>query len=159
MSTLRESVRGTTGTRKEYLYIYSVSFLWALSYAVFTPAASVDVLTYSGIIVWTGLTMIAAVVGIAGILKRSNLILERLGVTILMITPLTYAVLQLGIIIYEIRSPEPDTPLMRISVILIGLWLFIPLNYRRRELANRVKEAVNPDTTPIDIFDAGSEEP
>lgn len=147
MRSLLTAVRETVGVQRKYLFVYAASFLWALSYALYTPLASVNLITQSGVYAWTGYTMLASTIGMIGILRKNNLLVERLGVSLLMLTPIIYSFMNFGIMMYEAFSPAPDFPLLRISGMFFGLWLYIPLSYRRRDLAARVKEATK---TPLD---------
>lgn len=122
------------------------ALLWSVTYFIFTPPATnnivLDRLTIS---LWLVTTSIGAILAIIGLLTKDNLIVERLGVTLVMLTPVVYTLIQIAIIFYYIIVPEDaSTPWeSRINLVFLGLWIFFFLNKRRRQLSRQVREAKN----------------
>jgi hypothetical protein len=128
---------------KDYFFIYLTAVLWAIAFAIFTPpSAQLIVLDRIFIVLWLGSAILGAVLALSGLLRKDNLLLERLGVTILSATPLIYSSLQLSIMIsmaYMHAMPAAEWT-SRIGLVVMGIWLFLFLNKRRRQLKFRVEE-------------------
>jgi len=128
---------------RDYVYIYVTVLLWALAYYFFTPTVTQLLIVDRFVLtLWLGVTIFSSVVAVSGLLTGNNLLMERLGVTVLSITPLIYAALQVSLIFYlAIFSTEGvDSWQTRIYLVFLGIWGFIFLNKRRRQLSRRVHE-------------------
>lgn len=126
-----------------HLGVYLVGGLWGAVFGVFQPAA-VGALFET----WTGyLVAVAAVAGaviaIEGVLTKSNLLVERVGVLLLTSAPVAYGLLQLGLIIFEISSVGFSG---RIHLLFLVLWLVLTLTNRLSTLTRKVREA---KSTPL----------
>ena len=128
---------------RDYFYIYIAASLWALSYLIFTPPTA-DIVILDRIVVWLwlGATVVGSLVALIGLVTRDNLLLERLGVTILVSSPIVYSALQIGIILYYSLGTTytEETWLSRIYLVFFGLWVFFFINKRRRQLSLRVAQ-------------------
>lgn len=125
-----------------FFYVYLFGLVWAIVYAIFTPPTIALLLSKWGVEAWMLYTAVAAIIGMVGIVRESNLLVERLGVSMLAVTPLLFSVAQIGIVIYELVDPGDDIDInVRISSFVLGLWLFYPLFWRQRDLTSRVKLA------------------
>ena len=144
MRTLLRFWRSITPEHRDYLYVYMSALLWSVTYFVFTPAAT-DSIILDRLITsfWLVTASIGAILAIIGLLTKDNLIVERLGVTLVMLTPIVYTLIQIAIIFYYIIVPEDAvTPWeSRINLVFLGLWIFFFLNKRRRQLSRQVREA------------------
>jgi hypothetical protein len=112
-------------------------------FGVFQPAA-VGALFET----WTGYLVAAAavagaVIAIEGVLTKSNLLVERVGVLLLTSAPVAYGLLQLGLIIFEISSVGFSG---RIHLLFLVLWLVLTLTNRLSTLTRKVREA---KSTPL----------
>ena len=130
--------------QKDYFFIYITGALWAVTYFFLTPVATLGVVDRAVLGLWLGSAVVGAVLAVLGLVRQDNLLVERLGVNILMVTPLIYAALQFAITIsILVTHPEGDatTPwYSRVALIVMALWLFLFLNKRRRQLKRRVQE-------------------
>lgn len=124
--------------QKDYLFVYLWGALWALVYLTIPPVASVNLLGDVLVWVWTGTTVVGAILGILGLVNRDNLIMERFGVTLLMIGPLSFAMTQLGLLLVSAITGVGN-PFPRIHMIFFALWPYLFLNKRRRQLMARVR--------------------
>ena len=132
----------TAPSLNSYFYVYLFALLWALAYMVYTPPTALLLLSPIGIDLWMGITIGAAIIGMVGILMENNLLIERLGVSILASTPLLYALLQIGVVAYEWATPGADVDLgIRINSLFSGLWLFYLLFWRQQDLTTKVRLA------------------
>lgn len=128
---------------RDYFFIYIVASLWALSYLLFTPPTAEIVLLDRVVVwLWLGATVVGSILALIGLITKDNLLLERLGVTILVSSPLVYSALQLGIILYYAlgTTHTDDTWLPRIYLVFFGLWVFFFINKRRRQLSLKVHQ-------------------
>lgn len=128
----------------DYVFIYIWGTVWALSYLFFPPAATLSILTVVTIAIWTGVTAIGGIVALWGLLTRNNLIVERFGVTLLMVGPIIYTLTQITLLIWLIADPSAlpaSDPLDRVAVTVMGFWPFLFLNKRRRQLKFLVNSA------------------
>lgn len=125
---------------KDYLFIYLAGLIWATTLLVFTPTITHSFLGDVVVILWCSSAIIGAILAICGLLNRDNLLLERLGTTLIMVTPLVYSIAQAGLVVYAFFDPAASgEPTARLHLIFLGLWLFLFLNKRRRQLKARVK--------------------
>lgn len=132
---------------KDYLFIYSAGLVWALSFFFFTPAATHSLLGGIVVTLWCGSAALGAILALIGLITRDNLLLERLGTTFIMMTPLIYSLVQIGLVIYAFIDPTVvGDPTSRLHLVFLGIWLFLFLNKRRRQLSAGVKLA---KTTPV----------
>src|SRR6187402_1229952 len=91
---------------KDYLFIYSWGAIWALVYFFFIPVSTLNVMNRVGVGLWAAVTIAGGVLAVAGLLRQDNLLLERLGVNLLMVGPLAYAVTQLGLLVFLQSVPD-----------------------------------------------------
>lgn len=138
MKSLGQFWRSSPPEQKDYLFIYSWGALWALVYLFVPPAATLTVLSTSLVILWTGVTILGGALGFYGLVNKDNLLIERLGVSLLMIGPLAFAITQLGLMVFGLLTGIGD-PLSRLHLIFFSLWPYLFLNKRRRQLKARVK--------------------
>lgn len=130
--------------QKDYFFIYITGALWAVTYFSLTPIATLGVIDRTVLGFWLGSAVVGAALGVAGLLRQDNLLIERLGVNILMVTPLIYGALQVAITfsILVAGTGTPEAPWYgRIALIVMAIWVFLFLNKRRRQLRNKVQEA------------------
>ena len=143
MKRLSKAWKALTHDHRDYVYIYVTLLLWALAYYFFTPTITQFLVIDRFVLtLWVGVTIFSSSVAMWGLFTHNNLLLERLGVTVLSVTPLIFASLQTALIFYlAISTPEgQDVWQTRIYLVFLGLWGFIFLNRRRRELSRRVSE-------------------
>lgn len=140
MNNIFTKWRSLPSEHKDYVFIYVWGFLWAVSYLIFTPTTTFTLVTQTIIWLWTITAMIGSGLALTGLLNGNNLLVERLGVTLLLIAPLAFALTQLSLVLYAlIDSHEaPFDPTQRMHLIFLGFWPFLFLNKRRRQLKNRV---------------------
>lgn len=155
MKALIKFWKSITPEHRDYVFVYLSALAWAVSYLIYTPAATSGIVDSIILFLWLGVAALGAVLALLGIIKKDNLLTEKLGVTFLMTVPMIYVLLQVSIIIYYIIVPEDAvTPWeARLNLIFLGLWLFFFLNKRRRQLARQVRAANNtplPDESPED---------
>jgi len=138
MKSIRQFWENSPPEQKDYLFVYSWGAIWALVYLFATPAATITVFSTTLVALWTGVTVVGAVLGVWGLVTRDNLLLERFGVNLLMVGPLAYALTQLGLAIFGMVIGVGD-PTARVHLIFFALWPYLFLNKRRRQLKARVK--------------------
>ena len=126
---------------KDYVFIYIAGFIWATVYFFFSPATTYSILNQATVYLWTIVTALGAVLAVIGLLTRDNLLMERLGVTLLMTGPIVYSLTQLGLFIYGLYGGLSSDPFDRIHLIFLALWPFFFLNKRRRQIKKQVREA------------------
>lgn len=140
MSSVRKSWSRLPAEHKDYFFIYLCAALWAATYYLITPVSTTEIISGVVISAWCGLAAVGAILALAGLIGRNNLLLERLGVSFIITAPFIYMLVQAGLIGYAIFDNEnPVDYLGRIHLMLWGLWLFFFLNKRRRQLKARVK--------------------
>jgi hypothetical protein len=127
---------------KDYVFIYLTAIVWCVTYFIFYPSENSLFAGHSFVAVWLLPVVVGAFMGIYGLLMGDNLLTERLGVTLTMIGPAVYGLLQAGITISDIiLQPEGVDTTSRIALIVLALWIFLFLNKRRRQLKHKVVEA------------------
>ncbi|UVG35139.1 membrane protein [Microbacterium phage Cece] len=147
MKFIRDFWTDSPPEHKDYLFIYAWGAIWALVYLIFPPASTLTVFSTSLVYLWCVVTMIGGGLGVYGLFTRNNLLYERLGVTLLMLGPIAFALTQLGLALFGIVAVLGD-PLARIHLIFFALWPLLFLNKRRRQLkarTNLVKKIPLPD--------------
>lgn len=132
---------------KDYFLVYLWGMLWAIVYFLLPPVTTLSFLAHVVIAVWCGVSVVGAFLAILGLLTRDNLLLERLGVTILMVAPGTYAITQLGLFITGFFIQLSTDPFGRFHLVFLALWAFFFLNKRRRQIKRKVAEA---KATPLE---------
>lgn len=140
MSPILSKWRSLPSEHQDYVFIYAWGFLWAASYLFFTPTTTYALVTQTIIWLWTITAITGSVLALIGLLSGNNLLLERMGVTFLLIAPLAFGLTQIALVVYGIVDPlgSPSDPAQRAHLIFLGLWPFLFLNKRRRQLKNRV---------------------
>lgn len=138
MKSIRHFWKNSPPEQKDYLFIYSWGAIWALVYLIATPTTTTSILNFALVALWAGVTIVGGALGVTGLVKRDNLVIERFGVNLLMIGPLAYAITQLGLALVGIVLPDFSDPINRIHLIFFALWPYLFLNTRRRQLKNRV---------------------
>lgn len=144
-NTMNHRIQGwksLPSAHKDYAVVYALGVLWATVYLVFTPEATENFFDRILVILWVTPAAIGAVIGVFGIFTRDSLLLERLGVTLFMIAPAVFTVIQLSLtyvsIIDGIDSTDPSN---RMYLIVAGALIFTLLNRRRRYLVALVRQA------------------
>lgn len=127
-----------------HLGVYLAGGLWGVVFGVFQPAA-VGALFET----WTGYLVAAAavagaIIAIEGVLTKSNLLVERVGVLLLTSAPVAYGLLQLGLIAFEMSTIGFSG---RIHLLFLVLWLVLTLANRLSTLTRKVREA---KSTPLE---------
>jgi hypothetical protein len=146
MPTLRPWKMLTTDQR-EYVVIYIVAILWCVSYLIFFPLTTALLVDRTVFILWILPVIVGSVLAILGTVSGDNLILERLGVTLVMIGPAMYGLFQIGLTVFFLMTaPEGVDLTARIPLVILLVWLFLLLNRRHRQLGTLVREAKN---TPL----------
>ena len=130
----------TPSDYKDYLFIY----LWGVIWAVLNLVRPLTVDGGDGgvITVQVLLAVVAAggIIAITGLVRKNNLLLERLGVLILMIGPATYGLILLGSLIYQsVNGATLDDNWRLLTVMVYAVWPYLFLNKRRRHLRDRVR--------------------
>lgn len=138
MKTILSFWKTSPPEHKDYLFIYAWGALWASVYLIATPPSTTGVFGATLAYTWCLTMVVGGALGVAGLLRRDNLILERLGISLLMTGPIAFGLTQLGLIIYEYYSPG-ENPISRVHLIFLALWPYLFLNKRRRQLKNRVR--------------------
>jgi len=135
---------------KDYVAIYAWGLIWVALYLAYAPATTYTVVGRISVVLWCGLAIAGALIALFGLLTRDNLILERLGVTLMMVAPALYALTQFAIFIAILTIPDAypvgTNAFDRLPIVFLGLWPFFWLNKRRRHLKAQVKVA---KSTPL----------
>lgn len=139
MKSIRQFWENSPPEHRDYVFIYSWGAIWAIVYLMVTPTTTTTVFNSTLVLLWCSVTVIGAILGIVGLVQRDNLVVERLGVNLLMIGPLAYALTQLGLAVFGVVVPSFSDPINRIHLIFYALWPYLFLNKRRRQLKTRVK--------------------
>lgn len=142
MSFRLRSWRTLPREHKHYLAIYAAGSLWALAYLIFSPIATYALINGGLIVLWCTLTIAGGLLASTGLLFRDNLLLERLGVTFLLVGPLAFLFTQLGLTLYGFFVPGvTDDPTARLHLIFLALWVALFVNKRRSLLKAKVQDA------------------
>ncbi|UDL15893.1 hypothetical protein QEH42_gp102 [Microbacterium phage Pumpernickel] len=143
MKSIKSFWKNSPPEYKDYLFIYLWGVLWPTVYLFITPAATFYIVNFVFVLLWTGVTIVGGITAMRGLLTRDNLLLERFGVTLLMIGPISFAITQFGTMIYKIVVDDPliGSPWGHVHLIFFALWPFLFLNKRRRQLKSRVELA------------------
>jgi hypothetical protein len=135
---------------KDYIAIYAWGLIWLTSYLTYAPSVTYTVVGRISVVLWASIAIIGALVALFGLLTRDNLIMERFGVTLMMVAPAMYALTQLAIFVAILVAPhayaESFNAFDRLPIVFLGFWGFLWLNKRRRHLKFQVREA---KTTPL----------
>jgi len=132
------------GEHKHYVLIYTTVVLWCIAYFIFFPESMVLFADRIYFLFWMIPVVVGAVVAIKGMLSHDNLLLERLGVSLVMIAPIAYALLQAGVAVGLFVTPSPGEDVTgRIPLIILAFWLFLTLRNRSRELNEQLDSAKN----------------
>jgi len=129
---------------RDYILIYAWGTLWPTAYFFFTPLATSTVLNKALVGLWCGVAVLGSLIGIYGLLRKSNLLVERVAVWFLMVGPVALTMTQTAIITLSLLEPSivpaplGGTPFDRFYVLFLGFWAFWWLNKRRRQLKERV---------------------
>lgn len=133
---------------REYLLIYVIGLLWAVAYYIFPTIDTTKLVSGLLVAVWCGTTVIGAALSLTGLIRGDNLLLERLGVSITLLAPIIYIFVQIGGALDALWGVEGlEAAGTYVPRILLGLWLLVFLNKRRRHLARKVRIAKQ---TPLD---------
>jgi hypothetical protein len=135
---------------KDYVAIYIAGLIWVSTYLAFAPAVTYTIVGRISVVLWCSAAIIGALISLYGLLSRDNLIMERFGVTLMMVAPALYSLTQLAIfaaiLLYPHEYAAATNAFDRLPIIFLGLWPFLWLNKRRRHLKAQVKAAKN---TPL----------
>ncbi len=135
---------------RDYLIIYAWGLLWVVVYFFFPPTTTLSILNVGLLAAWTGASAVGAAIAMWGMLTKDNLLVERFGVTLLMVAPIVYTSTQLGLLVYSLFDPSILSPTGhwydRLYLVVLGFWPFWFLNKRRRQLTRQVTLAKN---TPL----------
>lgn len=146
MKAVKKFWKSTPSEYKDYLFIYLWGVIWAALNLVQPRVIGQesqplsDLGTIAGRF-WAGITVIGGILAVIGLVRRDNLILERAGVSLLMIGPVAYAITLLGELAFrgvsgEVSALSSDWRVL--TTMVFALWPFLFLNKRRRHLRNRV---------------------
>jgi len=126
----------------DYLFVYTASLLWSISTFIL-PINSKDTVSPFVQFLWSGIAAVGSIIAIIGLIKQNNLLLERLGVSLIMANPIIFIALELALLIYDLLNPHQATGTWynRLNVMFLGLWVVAFLNKRRRQLRHAVLEA------------------
>lgn len=146
MKAVKKFWKSTPSEYKDYLFIYLWGVIWTALNLVqprvvgqeSQPLADLGVLTGR---FWAAIALVGGILALIGLVRRDNLVLERAGVSLLMVGPIAYGATLLGELIY--RAVSGEIPVIssdwRILVTMVfAMWPFLFLNKRRRHLRNRV---------------------
>lgn len=141
MRTLKSFWSNSPAEYKDYFFIYLWGVLWPAIYLLITPQYTFYIIHQIYIVLWTVTTALGGILAVSGLVFRDNLLLERLGVTLIMAGPVAYAVTQLGTLIFKTVTDIPyfGSPLNHVHLIFFALWPLLFLNKRRRQLKARVE--------------------
>lgn len=123
---------------RDYLLVYAWGALWTTWFVVFTPDPLASLFYRGTVVLVAAVGIVGAVLAIAGVLRGDHLTLERLGVTLMMVQPISYAVFQLVQTIVDLIVIGST---QRSHLVLLGLWPMWWLWKRYRVLSRRVAEA------------------
>lgn len=125
---------------KDYLFVYVWGILWFVAYFSFSPASTFILLDRPIIALWCIAATVGGAIAIMGLFRQDYLLLERMGVTIMMVGPILYAATQTFLIIFYLTNPElaVSSPFDRIHLIFLGMWPLVFLIKRLRVLSRRV---------------------
>ena len=146
MKAVKKFWKSTPSQYKDYLFIYLWGVIWGVLNLVQPRVIGQEVqpLAELGIIAgrfWAAMAIIGGILAVAGLVRKDNLVLERAGVSLLMIAPIAYAATLLGELIFrgvggEVAAASSDWRIL--TTMVFALWPFLFLNKRRRHLRNRV---------------------
>jgi hypothetical protein len=123
---------------RDYLVVYLWGALWTTWFVVFTPDPLASLFYRGTVVLVAALGLGGAALAVAGVLRNDHLTLERLGVSLLMVQPIVYAVFQLVQTIVDLVLLSTT---QRSHLVLLGLWPAWWLWKRYRVLSRRVAEA------------------
>lgn len=123
---------------RDYLVVYLWGALWTAWFVVFTPDPLASLFYRGTVVLVAALGLGGAALAVAGVLRNDHLTLERLGVSLLMVQPIVYAVFQLVQTIVDLVLLGTT---QRSHLVLLGLWPAWWLWKRYRVLSRRVAEA------------------
>lgn len=146
MKAVKKFWKSTPSEYKDYLFIYLWGVIWGGLFLVqpriIGPEADIAAWSTSAGRLWAVISITGGVLAILGLVRKDNLVLERAGVTLLMVGPLAYAATLLGELIIRTSVYPESTSLSAdwrlLTVIVLALWPFLFLNKRHRHLRNRV---------------------
>ncbi|PPG34533.1 hypothetical protein [Rathayibacter sp. AY2B9] len=128
--------RPLSSDEKHYISIYAWGALWVLVFVIVTPSAFSTAVDRTATIFFVSATILGALVAIWAIFRREHLPWELIGIGLLMIGPLTYGLLQLGLSIMP--SANSTTGLDRLHLVFLSLWPVVFLFKRGRWLFSRM---------------------
>lgn len=147
MKAVKKFWKSTPSEYKDYLFIYLWGVIWGGLNLVQPRVVGQEVqpLGQFGVYVgafWAAMAVVGGIIAVVGLVRKDNLVLERAGVSLLMIAPVAYAFTLLGELVFRglvptaVPSASSDWRLMTLMV--FALWPFLFLNKRRRHLRSRV---------------------
>lgn len=121
------------------LTAYILGILWGISMMVFPSRVIAEELLVPHIFIylWSSLTAIGALIAIRGSVRKDNLVLELLGLQILSLGPITYA---MTMFVYVFISIYTDQSITTLSPGILGAMAFVLLRKRAARLKLRVHE-------------------
>lgn len=132
------SWKSHTQEDRDYAIVYMWGAIWCAIFFAITPVSVDNIFSRLVVILWTLAGLVGAVIATFGLWQKDNLLLERLGVTFLMLAPVAYSITQFGVWLFEILTTGES---QRFHLIIMGLWPFFFLRKRRHHLSARVREA------------------
>ncbi|RPE75665.1 hypothetical protein EDF28_3610 [Curtobacterium sp. PhB137] len=123
---------------RDYLVVYAWGAVWTTWFVVFTPDPLSSLFYRGTVILVACLGVAGAALAIAGMLRNDHLTLERLGVSLMVVQPVGYAVFQLVQTVVDLSLTGTT---QRSHLVLLGLWPAFWLWKRYRVLSRRVAEA------------------
>ena len=133
--------RPLSSDEKHYISIYAWGALWVAVFVTFTPSAFSTAVDRTATIFFVSITIVGAFVAVWAILRREHLPWELIGIGLLMIGPLTYGLLQLGLSIMP--SANSSTGLDRLHLVFLALWAPVFLFKRARWLFKRMLKLID----------------
>lgn len=136
--------KNTPSEYKDYLFIYLWGGIWAIVCLINPLILSEELLVVSMVSsrFWSGVALVGATLAVVGLIKRDNLILERAGVSLLMVGPASYAATMAGELVVRSLGGAHFSGISDwrvLALMVFALWPYLFLNKRRRHLRGRVR--------------------
>ncbi len=121
------------------LTAYILGIFWGISMMVFPSRVISEELLVPHVFIylWSSLTPIGAIIAIRGAIRKDNLVVELLGLQILSLGPITYAITMFVYVFISIFTGQQITTL---SPGILGAIAFVLLRKRAARLKLRVNE-------------------
>lgn len=126
--------KGLPAEHRDYVFVYAAGIAWFLVYFIFSPPSTYILLSPAIIALWCFAAIIGGIVAITGLFKRDTLILERSGVIVMMVGPISYGLTQFVLLFASNFTSDLNAGVNRLHLVFLSIWLFTYLLKRLRQL-------------------------